>query len=307
VTQRKDGTSNSIGRRYFLKSIFGLGAVLNDKLEADAKSGDDVCCLWADLHTGFVGFPTGLRVPEALGGSVMKLIAAAAVLEEGLLDPNHKVSCPGHITIDGETINCQFAHGPVDLTMAIAVSCNYYFAHAAKLIPTSLYLQFAKKLGMDTPFCKYLSGKFPNESSDPSYTFVLGLNEAMQPSGLQLLRMAALIAKNGQTPYLHSADDLEPGQPFLATMQNATWHRLQQGMEMAVKHGTAKKLDPENEMKIAAKTGTSKRGLKFQSCIIGFFPYDEPRHAFFVGAPNGTSQESAVPQAHKFLFSTTWP
>jgi cell division protein FtsI/penicillin-binding protein 2 len=307
VTERKNESSNSIGRRYFLKSIFGLGAALKEKSEAQGKTGDDICFLWADLHTGFVGFPTGVRVRDSLGGSVMKLIAAATVLEESLLDPNHKVVCPGQVTVNGETFNCQYAHGPVDLTMAIAVSCNYYFVHAAHLISTPLILQFAKKFGMDAPFSRYPSGKFPSQSKDPSYTFVLGLNESMQPNALQLLRMAALIAMNGQTPYLHSADDLEPGKPFSVSLQQSTWHRLQQGMQMAVKHGTARKLDPENSMLIAAKTGTSKHGLKFQSCIIGFFPYDQPSHAFFVGAQNGTSQESAVPQAHKFLFSTTWP
>jgi cell division protein FtsI/penicillin-binding protein 2 len=79
-------------------------------------------------------------------------------------------------------------------------------------------------------------------------------------------------------------------------------------MELCLREGgTAAKLDPENKMHIAAKTGTSPDGNKFQSWIIGYFPTDNPKHAFCLNSLAGNSQEAAVPQAHKFLFATTWP
>jgi cell division protein FtsI/penicillin-binding protein 2 len=82
---------------------------------------------------------------------------------------------------------------------------------------------------------------------------------------------------------------------------------LQQGMQLAVRLGTAKQLDVENRMRIAAKTGTTPHGKTFQSWITGYFPYDKPRHAFVLRSSVGTSQDQAVPLAHKFLFATQWP
>lgn len=309
---RKTESRNSIGRRGFLKSLLGLGAgVAEGETEsaqkAEAKATGGACLLWGDLHTGFVGFPSGLNLRQGPAGSVMKLIAAAAIMEKGLLDPNHRVDCKGHAEINGETFHCQFPHGFVDLTNAIAVSCNVYFVHASEKISTGTFLALAKVLGLHDAAVGRPSGPFPEQTHDPSYTFILGLNQAMQPTALQLLRLAALIAAKGEPPYLHSADDLEPGAPFHAKLAESTWHRLQQGMEFAARDGTAKHLDPENKLHIAAKTGTSIHGKKFQSCIIGFFPYEKPRHVFCIWSPTGTSQESAVPEAKKFLFSTTWP
>lgn len=307
VTGKNDPT-NSIGRRGFIKSLFGLGATVIEKTEADAdaRTRTGACIVWADLHTGFIGFPTGVGLRRGLPGSVMKLIAAAAMVEDGLVNPNERFDCKGHIDVNGKTFHCMFPHGHVDLTKAIAVSCNCYFIHNSHHVSTAQFLSFAKRLGLADLVGKIESGPFPEESHDPSYTFVIGLNETMQPSVVQLARLAALIATKGQLPYLHSADDMEPGEPFHATLKDATWHRLQQGMEMVVREGTAKKLDPENRMHIAAKTGTSEHGKKFQSCVIGYFPYTQPRNAFCVWAPTGTSQEAAVPEAHQFLFSTKW-
>jgi cell division protein FtsI/penicillin-binding protein 2 len=302
----EEESPNSIGRRRFLKSLFGLGATVSERAEAKPKFADFTCVLWADLKTGFVGFPSGLKVPHGTPGSVMKLIGAAALLEGHHIDPSHKYDCHGRATIYGETVHCQFAHGHVDMTQALAVSCNSYFAHASEHLSTDEFLKTAKLMGLSSPMAQYASGPFPDKSGDPSYTFLLGLNPAMQPSALQLLRLAALIAANGTIPYLHSADDLESGEPMHVQLASSTWHILHQGMEQAAKHGTAKLLDPENLLHVAAKTGTSPHGAKFQSCIIGFFPYQNPRHIFCAWTAVGTSQETAIPEARKLLFSTEW-
>jgi len=282
-----------------------------------SRSREGVCILWADLHTGFIGFPSGLDVPAGPAGSVMKLVAAAAILEHSLLDPNHKFDCLGHTHINNEEFHCQHAHGHVDLPTAIAVSCNCYFIHAAHHLSSAQMIEFARKFGLAAPIAHRASGEFPasvpskssksSEPAEPSYTFILGLSRALQPTALQLLRVAALIGSDGQAPYLHSADDMEAGEPFRLQLKDSTWRTLRQGMELAVRHGTARNLDPENQMHVAAKTGTVTHGKKFQSCVIGYFPSQAPKNAFCVWAPSGTSQESAVPEAKQFLFSTTWP
>lgn len=325
-------TRNSIGRRRFLKSIFGLGTLLDDAVEAkthDANSSDAIAhnkksgsaagrraketppyppvFIWADLKNGNVGFPTGLELGRGMPGSTMKLIAAAALHEEALISPNQIYECSGHITLHNETFNCLHAHGRVNLTHAIAKSCNVFFVQAAEKLHTTMFLDYARKFGMDQPVAGRKSGRFPARANGPSYRYVLGLAEDMQPSALQILRMSAIVGTMGDVPFLHSAEDPDDGNRFRLQLSEGTWHRLQQGMQLACTEGTAQKLDPENKLHIAAKTGTAPNGSKFTSWITGYFPIEDPKHAFVLNSSAGNSQEAAVPQAHKFLLSTTWP
>jgi cell division protein FtsI/penicillin-binding protein 2 len=289
-----------------------LGAVVEDAVEAEAKAPEVIprsapVFIWTDLKTGQVGFPSGLNLGSGMPGSTMKLVAAAALHEEALLSPNQIYECPGHITLHKETFNCLHAHGRVNLTHAIAKSCNVFFVLASEKLHTSIFLDYARKFGLDQSVAGRHSGAFPSKANGPSYRYVLGLAEDMQPNALQILRMSAIIATKGDAPFLHSAEDSAEGERFHLQLSDGTWHRLQQGMELACTEGTAQKLDPENKLHVAAKTGTAPRGKKFSSWITGYFPTDAPKHAFVLNSTAGTSQEAAVPQVHKFLFATTWP
>jgi cell division protein FtsI/penicillin-binding protein 2 len=82
---------------------------------------------------------------------------------------------------------------------------------------------------------------------------------------------------------------------------------LQQGMRICGREGTAKSLDIEDKLKGAFKTGTSPHGKAWQSWIVGYFPYHQPRYAFALRSSAGTSIEAAVPEAHKFLLAHEWP
>jgi len=298
---------NSIGRRRFLKSILGLKVAEKAIAPATAKPAAPKF-FWADLKTGQVGFPTGLALGSGMPGSVMKLVAAAALAECGLVNPNHTIDCMGHITRNHETFHCQHPHGHVDLTHAIAKSCSVFFVTACEKLTSKTFLEYAQKFGLDAAVAGRPSGPFPEQAHMPSYVYALGLSPDMQPNALQLLRLAAIVATTGDVPYLHSAEEAAEGDRFSLQLKEATWHRLQQGMQLCCNDGgTAAMLDPEHKMHIAAKTGTVPDGNKFQSWIVGYFPYDNPKHAFCLNSLLGTSHEAAVPQAHKFLFATTWP
>lgn len=311
------GTGNQIGRRAFLRSFFGLGggilqpADAADAIEiAEAKSAANAPAIfvWAGLKTGFIGFPTGLRVEAGLPGSTMKIVAAAAITEEGLVNPNDEVTCNGHIKFGRRTFNCIHAHGRVNLVEALAHSCNVYFATVSERLSAQMFLEYAKRFGLDSAVGKVSAGPFPDKVQDPVVDYVLGLSPHLKPNALQLLRMSALVATHGRPPYLHSAEESAEGKTALRLdLREGTWSRITNGMRQCVREGTAAKLDPENHLNLAAKTGTAPHGKKFQSWLIGYFPYDSPKHAFCLGAPVGTSQESAVPKAKEFLFATKWP
>lgn len=88
-------------------------------------------------------------------GSTFKLVTALAYLEQHPDDWEEYIyNCQGYITIDGKTVKCSHgkAHGKVDLTEAVAVSCNSAFINLGvsldldKMSETAQRLMFNQKL-----------------------------------------------------------------------------------------------------------------------------------------------------------------
>ena len=108
-------------------------------------------------------------------------------------------------------------------------------------------------------------------------------------------------------PVLHNTgDEQEKPEPFELQLAPDSWMILQQGMRICARQGTGKHLDPHDKLHLAAKTGTTPHGSKFQSWAAGYFPFEAPRYAFCLRAQAGTSQQAAVPEAHKWLFASQW-
>lgn len=297
-------------RRKFIKSILGLGSVLETSARANVPVKQEEKFFWADLSTGNIGFPTGLDVPMARPGSVMKVISAAALLEEGAINPNESIECTGYFQHREKGYKCPLAHGMLSVEEALAQSCNVYFAKASCRLGSHTLLGYAEKFGLNTPISDQPSGSFPERESveDDVVPYALGLSKQVKPSALQLLRVAALVAGGGNVPFLKSAEKFDlKGEAFKLQLSDTTFDSLAEGMRRAARSGTARHLDPEDKLKLAVKTGTVGHGKKFKSWIIGFFPFDNPKHAFSLFAPVGTSHDSAVPLAARRLLSVEWP
>jgi len=315
VNEEQQG--RTVDRRGFLKSFLGLSAVSEHSDDAEAapvKSG--VSFFWANLQNGQVAFPTGMNVPSGEPGSVMKLITASALRESGCYTNDQKIECRGNVEINKRVYKCLYAHGNVDLVRALGLSCNVFFATAAhEHLSRTALVEYARRFGLDRPVAGFPPKRFAAEGGAPPgqpgsdvAEYALGLSPELLPNALQLLRVVALVALNGKIPPLHNAaEDPAAEPPFSLQLEDATWHALQQGMRIAEREGTAHRLDPQDTLKIAAKTGTAPHGKSFQSWIAGYFPFDAPRYAFCLRAPSGTSQEAAVPAAHSFLFAAPWP
>jgi cell division protein FtsI/penicillin-binding protein 2 len=300
-----------VGRRQFIRSIFGLGTVSEPEVSAapSPKINDKGKFFWTDLRTGQIGFPCGPTVPQGSPGSIMKIVSAAALTDAHLLPPDKKFECRGSIKIKNQKFTCLAPHGSIDLVQALGMSCNVYFAQATQAMSPTIFLEYAKRFGLDKSVGGFPSGKFPEHGLKESVeNYALGLAADLQPSALQVMRIAALVAREGKLPYLHSAESPDSNaKPFEMHLSERSWSVLQQGMQIAARQGTGKNLDPENKMRIAIKTGTTPHGSNFQSWICGYFPWDKPNYAFVLRAFSGTSQEGAVPQARGFLFATDWP
>jgi cell division protein FtsI (penicillin-binding protein 3) len=95
-------------------------------------------------------------------GSVMKVCAALAALEEGVVTPEELIDCKNSLTthIDGRIINTVQAHGIIPFTDVIALSNNIGIAIVAKRLGTKLYDHY-KRLG----FGNKTGIKFPGENT----------------------------------------------------------------------------------------------------------------------------------------------
>ncbi|MDX2106139.1 MAG: penicillin-binding transpeptidase domain-containing protein [Candidatus Melainabacteria bacterium] len=313
------GQIENTGRRRFLKSLLGLGGgtasaesqvqPAQAKTVKEDKSHTGGVLFWTNLKTGNVGFPGGLQVPHERPGSIMKIITAAALLDEGLLSHQEIFDCTGSLKVakPGEpqqTTSCPGPHGQVSLETAIGLSCNCFFAHNSLKLSSATIIGYAAKFGLDRPAAGFAPGAFPKAPKSSLVDYAIGLACDLQPNALQLMRLSALVAQNGEiTPFKNMMGEADPA--FKLVLKDNTFHHIQKGMQLVCEKGTGKNLDPEHKLHIAAKTGTIPHGQKFRSWITGYFPYNNPDHAFCLYAPSGRSVESAIPQARlqlqKFL------
>ncbi|MBZ0185580.1 MAG: hypothetical protein K8F91_04950 [Candidatus Obscuribacterales bacterium] len=293
-----------------MKSLITLGGAIETTQEVACRPSTKSAFFWCDLKTGNIGFPTGMSVPEARPGSLMKLVTAAALLEEGIFNPNQVIDCTGLQIIEHDHFKCPKGHGRLSIEEAIAYSCNVFFARATKSVGVGVILNYARLFGLDEPVASK-RGRFSDPGQAGTVRLALGLDNHLQPNALQLMRVAALIGARGKIPYLKSTETVcksGSSKLFSLDLKEDTFQRLARGMHLVGKIGTARQLDPKGRLDLAVKTGTVAHGKKFESWIIGYFPYQTvPSYAFCLHAPVGTSHDSAVPLARKMLFSVDWP
>ena len=83
-------------------------------------------------------------------GSTFKIVVATAALEEGLVDPDHRVHCPGGASFFGRYFMCHLkgGHGSVDMRTALEKSCNVYFYTLGNMLGVDRIHKWAEKLGL---------------------------------------------------------------------------------------------------------------------------------------------------------------
>jgi penicillin-binding protein 2 len=83
-------------------------------------------------------------------GSTFKIVVATAALEEGLVDPDFRVTCNGGASFFGRYFKCHLkgGHGSVDMRHALEKSCNVYFYTLGNMLGVDKIHKWAEKLGM---------------------------------------------------------------------------------------------------------------------------------------------------------------
>ena len=85
--------------------------------------------------------------------STYKIIAAAAGLEEGLIDIHTSVYCPGSLRFGNRTYRCwkRWGHGEVDILRALKESCDVYFYKLGQELGVDRLAWYARAFGLGEP------------------------------------------------------------------------------------------------------------------------------------------------------------
>jgi penicillin-binding protein 2 len=259
-------------------------------------------------------------------GSTFKTMVALAALETGY-DPKTVHVCNKAWAWGGRVWHCDQAHGALDLTGAIAKSCDIYFYQCALAIGPDKIAETARKFGLGQTFDIGIPGQKPGLVPDKAYkkrffpkdpvwhpgeTPSMGIGQGYTHlNPLQLCVQAARIAngKKALMPRLVRSVGgvMQPSGAAVADLPVDPAHIefVRQAMSAVTTSGTAAAYGDLGlgDIRMAGKTGTAqaysyKGGtgaygavgewkLRDHAWFIAFAPYDDPRYAMSVLVEHG--------------------
>jgi len=252
-------------------------------------------------------------------GSIMKVVTSAALFRAGL-DTTDLYNCEGSTVINGQTIPEQNdkAHGWVNYDLALAYSCNTYFAeHGIKAgVQSFLTAVSAFGFGQEIPFELHVPvSSITKEQAVPENlnlnlfaASTFGQGQVMI-SPFHVALITAGVANKGKIMVPHLIDRvLDSKQNIIYESKPEIWltplseyeaEKVKGGMILAVNEGTASP-GALPGVQIAAKTGSAEPGgnQKTHAWYIAFAPAEEPEIAVAVLVEHGgTGGGAAAPIA----------
>ena len=146
-------------------------------------------------------------------GSTFKMVVALAALENGVVGPDHKVTCTGEMELGDHVFHCwkRYGHGERRMVDAIEQSCDIYFYDIARRVGIDRIAEMARRLGLGQATGIDLPGEadglVPDRAWKLAYigspwqkgeTVVVGIGQGfLLATPLQLAIMVARLANGG--------------------------------------------------------------------------------------------------------------
>ncbi|MCL1918173.1 MAG: penicillin-binding transpeptidase domain-containing protein [Peptococcaceae bacterium] len=258
-------------------------------------------------------------------GSVMKIVSSM-VLFQGGVDTGELYHCTGSTVINGQTISEQNgnAHGWVNYDMALAYSCNTYFAERGIQAGDDAFKKAVSGFGFGDriPFDLSLEKSAISNSSAVGDNMDVNLKASslfgqgqVLISPFHMALIVAAVANEGtmMSPYLVQRV-LGPDQNMIEEAEPKVWRQpLSAAQAAKIKNGMIEAVrDPQGTaglgmipgVTVAAKTGSAEPGGSGQThaWYAAFAPADDPRVAVVVLVENGgAGGKVAAPVATKII------
>ena len=269
-----------------------------------------------DPHSGRILW---LKNPAVLAkrayqpASIFKVISAYVAHGQEGFDPDEVYRCPGGKKLEGDDrapVRCWLrpGHGPVNLSKALALSCNLYFARLGTRLGAEAILKGAREFGLGKPTGSDLPGEI--RGSLPAGAFVeqaarlaVGQGKDVRVTPLQVLSLIGAVA-NGGVLYSPRKEDPAGGPaPVRGELSDPAALRfirdaLEEGSTFGT--GTAQRL---RKLRLAGKTGTAawEVGYKTHAWYMGFAPFRKPRLVLVVFVYEGQGAREAAAAARTVM------
>lgn len=265
----------------------------------------------------------GLYAP----GSVFKPVVGTAGLSTGVINEQSTVLCNRiYSRFTNHRFTCMSAHGNINLTRALSLSCNIFFYDVGWNVGIDKVDLTAKQYGLGEPTGIELYEEWTGQRSNPeTYEAIWG--EAWTPGNvvqssigqlvaqftpLQMANYAATIANRGERMKLTIVKEkrdyareeiLEPLEPVVADRVDARTEHFEaiiRGMVTASRSGTAAAYFAGYPYDVASKTGTPEANM-LNSTFICFAPAEDPEIAIAVVIENGYHGYTSAPVAREIM------
>jgi penicillin-binding protein 2 len=268
-------------------------------------------------------------------GSTFKMVLATAAINEGVINTEWTANCPGSFRFGNKVFKCSHgkAHGRVNITRAIQVSCNVFFYNLMLKVGLERWSKYASMFGFGQttgidipeenpgliPSTQYYNRVYGKGGWTQGYLVSLGIGQGeVGVTPLQMAIYAMELANEGYFYQPHAVrgvkikrtgriDSIQYSSHTMA-VQKTTWDIVRNGMRLAVLPGGTGTAARIPGIEIAGKTGTAQNPHgKDHAWFIGFAPYQNPKIAVAVIIENaGFGGTEAAPIAgrvmEKYLF-----
>ncbi|MBK5253629.1 MAG: penicillin-binding protein [Peptostreptococcaceae bacterium] len=249
-------------------------------------------------------FIQGTMVP----GSIFKLITAAAAIDSIDNLDEFSFDCDGSSEVEGDVINCTYAHGTVDFEEALAKSCNGAFGELSMEMGADKLEEYTDKAGLTNSYnidgimTKPSSFEFPSDTSvNLAWSGIGQYNDLINPCAMMVYMGA--IANGGEAvePSLIKRNSVKPN-----SLGNYLSEETADKIKDMMKNNVVETYGEENYpgLDIYAKSGTAEVviGEQPNGWFVGFVKNEDYPYAFVVFVEKGgNGSTSAGPVARKTL------
>jgi cell division protein FtsI/penicillin-binding protein 2 len=306
-----DETIQYISERALDKAFAKSNAIAATVIVVNPKTGEILALVNRPTYdlTNVDKFPTENRMNRAISlvyepGSVFKIVAASAALEEGVFKETDKIFCEnGSYSVGGHILHDHHGHGTLTFSEVMEQSSNIGVTKIAQKMGPATWYKYAKRFRFGDKTGIDLLGEVDGWVKKPSVwsktsISALPIGQEVTVTPIQLVAAIAAIANDGvyMKPHIvkyvkDNNDELiesVKSQAVSQVISPETAKRLQAILKGVVERGTAKKAQIAG-ISVAGKTGTAQKVENgryskdsFFASFIGFAPVENAQLAVIV-------------------------